>query len=79
MYTNQYTPQYSQHNQQYQQYPYNHYMYNYNQQPAYNVPPPVATYISPNVPVQQSHVSTPVQNVKSLWMGSVCETIFYNL
>ncbi|KAL5237927.1 hypothetical protein ACI65C_005337 [Semiaphis heraclei] len=67
--TNQYTPQYSKYNQQYQQYPFNYYrMYNHNQQPAYNFPPPVAT---PNVPVQQSHVSTPVQNVTSLWMGSL--------
>jgi len=83
MYSNQYNPQYSQYNQQYQQYPSNYYqMYNYNQQPAYNVPPPTqtaATFISPNVPVQQPQVSTPVQNVTSLWMGSVCETIFYNL
>ncbi|KAL5245442.1 hypothetical protein ACI65C_012852 [Semiaphis heraclei] len=76
MYTNQYNPQYSQYNQQYQQYPSNYYqMYNYNQQPpAYNVPPPTqtaATFISPNVPVQQPQVSTPVQNVTSLWMGSL--------
>jgi len=81
MYTNQYTPQYSQYNQQYQQYPANYYqVYNYNQQPAYNVPPPTQTAatFSPNVPVQQPQVSTPVQNVTSLWMGSVCETIFYN-
>ncbi|XP_022170444.1 tRNA selenocysteine 1-associated protein 1-like isoform X2 [Myzus persicae] len=74
MYTNQYTPQYSQYNQQYQQYPANYYqMYNYNQQPAYNVPPPTqtATTFSPNVPVQQPQVSTPGQNVTSLWMGSL--------
>jgi len=86
MYTNQYTPQYSQYNQQYQQYPSNYYqMYNYNQQPAYNAPPSTqtaATFISPNVSVQQPQVSTPSQNVSSLWMGSVCldkSFIIYNL
>jgi len=84
MYSNQYTPQYSQYNQQYQQYPSNYYqMYNnYNQPPAYNVPPPTqtaTTFISPNAPaVQQPQVSTPGQNVTSLWMGSVSE-IIYNL
>lgn len=76
MYTNQYTPQYSQYNQQYQQYPSNYYqMYNYNQQSAYNIPPPsqtASTFISTNVPVQQPQVTTPGQNVTSLWMGSVC-------
>ncbi|XP_027839594.2 tRNA selenocysteine 1-associated protein 1-like [Aphis gossypii] len=75
MYTNQYTPQYSQYNQQYQQYPPNYYqMYNYNQQPAYNIPPPTqtaSTFISTNVPVQQPQVTTPGQSVTSLWMGSL--------
>jgi len=77
MYTNQYTPQYSQYNQQNQQYPSNYYhnMHNYNQQPAYNNPPQTqtaATFTSPNVPVQHPQVSTPGQNVSSIWMGSVC-------
>lgn len=81
MYTNQYTQQYSQYNQQYQQYPSNYYqMYNYNQQPSYNAPQPTAqpatTFISTNVPVQQPPVTSPGQNVSSLWMGSVC---FVNL
>jgi len=67
-----------------QQYPSNYYqMYNYyNQHPSYNAPLPTqtaATFISPNVPtVQQPQVSTPRQNVKSLWMGNVCK-IIYNL
>jgi len=50
-------------------------MYNYNQQPAYNTPPltqTAATFISPNVPIQQSQVSTPGQNVSNIWMGNVC-------
>lgn len=83
MYSNQYTtPQYPQYNQQYQQYPSNYYqMYNnYNQQPAYNTAPPAptaSTFISQNVPVQQPQVSSPGQNVTSLWMGSVCFVIMY--
>jgi len=78
MYTNPYTPQYSQYNQQYQQYSSNYYqMYNnYNQQPAYNTPPPTqqtaATFIIPNVSVQQPQASTPGLNVSSIWMRSVC-------
>ncbi|XP_050540845.1 tRNA selenocysteine 1-associated protein 1-like [Daktulosphaira vitifoliae] len=77
MYPNQYPQQYSQYNQQYQQYSQNYYpVYNYNQQPtnSYNTPPPTqtgTTYISQNVPVQQPQVSSPNQNVSSLWMGSL--------
>lgn len=76
MYSNQYTQQYPQYNQQYQQYPPNYYqVYNYNQQPAYNAPQPTqtaTTFVSQNVPVPQPQVSSPGQNVSSLWMGSVC-------
>lgn len=79
MYTNQYNPQYSQYNQQYQQYPSNYYqMYNYNQQPAYNTPPPTPAttpFINQNVPVQQPQVLSTGQNITSLWMGSVCRMI----
>ncbi|XP_025193524.1 tRNA selenocysteine 1-associated protein 1-like [Melanaphis sacchari] len=70
-----YTNQYSQYNQQYQHYPSNYYqMYNYNQQPAYNAPSPTqiaATFMSSNVPIQQSQASTSGQNVSSIWMGSL--------
>ncbi|CAI6375906.1 unnamed protein product [Macrosiphum euphorbiae] len=78
MYTNQYTPQNSRYDRRYQQYPcYNHQIYinYYNQHPSYNAQPltqTIATLTSSNVPtVQQPQVSTPRQNVTSLWMGNV--------